>query len=310
MILCSGSIVFDTLARPVEAPRWGTTTLVETIECHAGGNGANTAIALAKLGTPVRLIGAVGADSQGRFVVDALRSAGVDTRGVLTVDSPTAATVVLINERGDRTFLHSPGAGALAFAESISVAGAAHYHLASFFVLPNFRDRAPEALRLAKLAGLTTSFDTNWDPQGRWMQDLAACLPHIDTIFINEDEARMTTGYTNPRDAACRLLAGGVKVAVMKLGSRGCAIITAHEQHFCPAFDVEVRDTTGAGDCFVAGYLAATTRGEKPAEAGRFANAVAAWSVQHVGGAAGVGSMEEIERWMETAAVRRDTLEG
>lgn len=299
MILCSGSIVYDTLVRPVQQPQWGTTTLVDTIESHAGGNGANTAIALAKLGTPVCLLGAVGDDEHGRFVLDALHEAGVDVTGVVTVNTPTAATIVIINQAGDRKFLHMPGAGADVFnAPLLPTAPATHYHLASFFVLPNFRVHAPETLRRARAAGLTTSFDTNWDPQGRWMQDLAPCLPQIDILFINEDEARMTTGTADPKQAACRLLAGGVGAAVLKLGSKGCSIFTREEEHHCPAFRVGVRDTTGAGDCFVAGFLSARSIGASLLEAGRFANAVAAWSVQTIGGASGIGSREEIESWI------------
>jgi sugar/nucleoside kinase (ribokinase family) len=308
-ILCSGSIVYDTLVRPVDDPRWGTTTFVETIEYHSGGNGANTALALARLGTPVRLVGAVGLDERGRFLLESLRKGGVDTTGVATVDAPTAATVVMVNHAGDRKFLHLAGAGALAFSEPLQFAPniidvAQHYHLASFFILPNFRAHAPRTLRDARAAGLTTSFDTNWDPQGRWMTDLAACLPYLDLMFINEDEARMITGSSDPREAAHQLLQRGVRTAVMKLGSRGCAIFTSDQQHYCPAFDVEVRDTTGAGDCFVAGFLSARARGESLSEAGRFANAVAAWTVQTIGGAAGVRSSKEIELWMTGAPTR------
>lgn len=309
-VLCSGSIVYDTLVRPVENPQWGTTTLVETIESHSGGNGANTSLALATLGTPVRLLGAVGCDDHGRFLTGALRTAGVDTAAVAIVDAPTASTVVIVNRAGDRKFLHLPGASALAFTKPLTfdaslTNGIQHYHLASFFVLPNFRAHAPETLRRARLAGLSTSFDTNWDPQARWMQDLAPCLPHLDVIFINEDEARMTTGSSDVFEAAHILLQAGVRTAVMKLGPRGCAVLTAKEQHICPAFDVEAKDTTGAGDCFVAGFLSARTRGASLAEAGNFANAVAAWSVQTVGGVAGVRSSGEIAAWMKTAPLRK-----
>jgi ribokinase len=70
-VICSGAVIHDTVVRPVEEPQWGTTTIVETIEPHVGGNAANTSIALATLGVPVRLMGAVGPDEQGRFVISA-----------------------------------------------------------------------------------------------------------------------------------------------------------------------------------------------------------------------------------------------
>ncbi len=119
-ILCSGNIVYDTLAKPVNELHWGRgTTFVDSIEYHAGGNGANTSRALAILGIPVRLLGAVGEDDQGRFILEKLQRAGVDTSGVQHVDAPTAATVGVVNSAGDRKFFHRPGASNEAFVEPI-----------------------------------------------------------------------------------------------------------------------------------------------------------------------------------------------
>ncbi len=309
-VLCSGNIVYDTLVKPVDELNWGRgTTFVESIEYHPGGNGANTSRALAILGVPVRLTGAVGADEQGRFILEVLRKAGVDMAGVAQVKAPTAATVGMVNSAGDRKFFHRPGASNEAFTTPINFAarehdGISHYHLASFFVLPRLRASGAEVLLRAREAGLTTSFDTNWDPLDGWMRDLEPCLRHLDILFMNEDEARMVTGSTDPAVSASVILDGGAQTAVMKLGGRGCAIYTANEEIVCPAFDVPAVDTTGAGDCFVAGFLAARQRGASLAEAGRFANAVAALSVQRIGAVEGVLPLAETEAWMRTASVR------
>jgi ribokinase len=100
------------------------------------------------------------------------------------------------------------------------------------------------------------------------------------------------------------VLREGVKTAVMKLGSRGCAIYTGDDEILCPALDVAVRDTTGAGDCFVAGFLAARQRGATWAQAGQFANAAAALSVGKLGAVTGMLPFEDIEAWMRTAPLR------
>jgi sugar/nucleoside kinase (ribokinase family) len=296
-VICSGAIIHDTLVRPVEDPQWGTTTIVETIVPHIGGNGSNTSIALATLGVPVRTIGAVGRDANGRFVLDALQRAGVDTRAIAEHDAPTATTIGLVNVAGNRKFLHCPGVSAAAFSAPLDfpqelVEGAQHYHLASLFILPNFRPHAPATLARARAAGLTTSLDTNWDPSGRWMLDLGPCLPGLDFLFMNEDEARMSGA-----DAAS-ILSRGVRTFVLKLGHRGCAIYTADGELTVPAFDVPVVDTTGAGDCFVAGFLAEWLRGSTFEDAARFANAVGALVVQHVGASAGVLSYPETQAWL------------
>jgi sugar/nucleoside kinase (ribokinase family) len=297
-VICSGAVIHDTLVRPVEEPRWGTTTIVETIEQHTGGNAANTSIALATLGVPVRTMGAVGRDAQGRFVLDTLTRAGVDTRAVAELDAPTAATVGLVNAAGNRKFLHRPGVSAQAFSAPLDfpadlVEGKAHYHLASLFILPNFRPHAPATLARARAAGLTTSLDTNWDPRGEWMRALGPCLPGLDFLFMNEDEARMAG------ETPAGILTRGVGTFVLKLGPRGCAIYTAAGETLVPAFEVPVIDTTGAGDCFVAAFLAAWLRGSSLEEAARFANAVGALVVQRVGASSGVLSYEETQAWME-----------
>jgi sugar/nucleoside kinase (ribokinase family) len=308
-VLCSGNIVFDIVLHPVEDSPWGTTTFVESLEYHVGGNGANTALALAAMGVPVRLMGMVGPDDQGRFVLEKLLRAGVDTSAVGSVAAPTASTVVMVNPTGDRRFLHRIGASADAFVEPVEftvalTAAMSHYHLGSIFTLPRMQPHAAETLRRARTAGLSTSLDTNWDPNGLWMEVLRPLLPHLDLLFLNEDEARMITGSANPAAAAKVVLAGGVRIAVIKLGHRGCSIHIEDEEILCPAFDVEAKDTTGAGDCFAGGFLAARARGVSLEEAGRFANAVAALSVQRIGSAVDLPSYNEVQLWMRSAPVR------
>jgi sugar/nucleoside kinase (ribokinase family) len=308
-ILCSGSVVYDTLVKPVDTLRWGTTTLVDCLEYHVGGNGANTATALAVLGVPVRLISTVGRDQEGDFALSRLAKAKVDTTYIWQVDQPTPATVVLVDASGNRAFLHRLGASNEAFYQPIHFTpalchGMAHYHLASLFILPRLRAHAAETLADACRAGLTTSLDTNWDAQGRWMRDLAGCLPYLDYLFMNEDESLHITGSADPATGAAIVQARGVRVAIMKLSGRGCAIYSEDREIVCPAFEVEVIDTTGAGDCFVAGFLAAISRGASLKDAGDFANAVGARSVKHVGAVTGVRSTSETEAWMRSARRR------
>jgi sugar/nucleoside kinase (ribokinase family) len=107
-----------------------------------------------------------------------------------------------------------------------------------------------------------------------------------------------------PHKAAEAVLSRGVRTAVLKLSGEGCAIYTREVQHLCPAFDIEARDTTGAGDCFVAGFLASMLKGASLADAGRFANAVAALSVQKMGAVEGVLSTVEVEAWMKSTSLR------
>ena len=308
-VLCSGNLVYDTLVSPVDDLYWGATTVVDSIECHPGGNGSSTSQALAILGVPVRLLGAVGNDDQGRFILDSLERARVDTSFIERVHEPTSASVAVVKPSGERKFFHRLGASREAFAQDIRFGpelchGITHYHLASLFMLPRLRAKGPQTLIDARAAGLSTSFDTNWDPEGRWMQTLIACLPHVSTLFMNEEEAQMVTESSIPAQIAKAVLASGAGALALKLSSRGCAIYTQDREILCPAFDVKAIDTTGAGDCFAAGFLAAILDGASLSEAGSFANAVAALSVQKIGAVTGVLSKAETERWMAHTPTR------
>ena len=140
------------------------------------------------------------------------------------------------------------------------------------------------------------------------MEALAPSLPHLDLLFLNEDEARMVTGSADPAEAAKVVLDLGVRIAVIKLGHRGCAIYSSADELHCPAFDVEAKDTTGAGDCFVGGFLAARMRGGNLQEAGRLGNAVAALSVQQIGAVVDLPSYDEMQNWIGSAEVRNVPL--
>jgi sugar/nucleoside kinase (ribokinase family) len=135
------------------------------------------------------------------------------------------------------------------------------------------------------------------------MADLAPCLPYTDLLFMNEDEARMLTGTSEPAPAAEVMQGRGARTVVLKLSGRGCAVFGPGLAIECPAFDVPVVDTTGAGDCFAGAFLAALLRDRSYAEAARFANAVGALTIQKLGAVEGVRSFDETEAWMRSVDV-------
>jgi ribokinase len=146
--------------------------------------------------------------------------------------------------------------------------------------------------------------DAAWDSRGRWLEDLGPCLPHVDVLMVNEEEAAMLTGVQDFEAAAKALHQAGACMVIVKLGAEGCHILDNGQGFRVPGFEVEVLDTTGAGDCFAGAFLAATLRGYAPVKAARLANAVGALSVRRVGAVAGLLSWDETEEWMSTAKVR------
>ena len=292
-----GNVVFDVLVRPVERLQWAATTLVDHVTQQLGGNAGSTSYTLARLGVPTFVVTLAGRDAGAEAVIARLQSAGVDTSRLMRTGAPTSVAISLVNRAGERALLYQLGASAEPF-PSFPIEGATHFHLAAVFRMKHLRTAAPAVLRQAKELGMSTSVDTQWDTENEWMKVLEPSLPSTDLLFVNEDEARMLTGHSDPRSAARALRCAGAQTVCIKLGPSGCAVFSAGAEFTSPGFRVEAIDSTGAGDCFSAGYIAALQRGLSHQEAARIANAVGALSVQHLGATAGVLDWEQTLTWI------------
>jgi len=302
-----GNVVFDVLVRPVENLRWAATTLVETVSQQLGGNGGTTSYAIGKLGVPVSLVTLVGRDDAAEAVLARLRSAGVDVSRAFVTNGATSVAICIVNQAGERALLYQLGAAAEEFPD-FPIAGADHFHLAAVYRMPHLRRAGPEVLQQAKEAGMSTSADTQWDTEGEWMKVLAPSLPVTDLLFVNEDEARMLTGHSDARKAALTLRAAGAKTVCVKLGRRGCLVVGEKEEFESAGYAVEAIDSTGAGDCFCGGYIAALQRGLSHVEAARTANAAGALSVQKLGATAGLLDWDCTLAWMgRSQSVKNDS---
>jgi sugar/nucleoside kinase (ribokinase family) len=303
-IIVAGNLVEDILVCPVDRIEYGFTVWVDSIDHHLGGNGANTSYTLATLGVPVRLRGAVGQDDAGGRVLDTLRGVGVDVESVERMPLPTATTVVLVAPDGSRSFLHSPGASREVFSSALDFPPApGHFHLANIFSLPHMRRTGAETLARAAAAGWTTSLDTGHDTRGEWMGVLEPCLPNIGLLFANEAEALKISQLADARQAARLFLDRGVHTVVIKRGSNGCAVFSKDAELWVRGFPVATVDTTGAGDCFTGGFLAALHREESLPEAARLANACGALSASRIGSVAGLLGYPETLKWAAEIAL-------
>jgi len=235
--------------------------IVEGAALSLGGSAAITSAAAARLGVRTSLVAAIGADLYGDFVQSQLAMAGVDTSTALRVSRPTGLSVVL-SQGTDRAILTAPGAIDTLTADLIlrsgALAHATHIHLSSYFLLPALAETLPGLLADARSGGATVSLDTNFDPERRWMTpSLEAALQIADLFFPNRTEAAALSGRDDPADAG-QWLASRYSLAVaVKCGSAGALL--AAENQVLRAVPPAVRavDTTGAGDAFNAGFLAA-----------------------------------------------------
>ncbi len=296
--------MLDTLVLPApETPVWNTSHWVESIEQHLGGNGANTAYTIARLGVASRLAGCIGRDPAGERLLAILGTAGVDTSFVERVDGPTASSVALVRADGARALMHCPGASLAAFRAPPPLdrglsRGCGFLHVGNPFGVPGLRTNASAILRDGRALGLRTSLDAGWDSRGEWMAVLGPCLAETGTLFVNQLEAHRLSGHGEPSRAAAALRDAGAGCVVIKLGAEGCLVLTADREFRSPGLRVPVRDTTGAGDCFSGGFVTALARGFDLERAARFANAVGALSVTALGSVAALLSFDDTVAWM------------
>jgi sugar/nucleoside kinase (ribokinase family) len=265
--------------------------LVDDIALVIGGSASITAVAAARLGLRVALVGAIGADPAGEFMLTQLTAEGVDVSAMaIRPERPTSMTVVLAH-RGDRAILTAIGALPTLTAADVPAslaASARHVHVSSYFLVE--RTLGPGLADLfdtARAGGAITSLDTNWDPAERWGDDqLRAVLARTDLLLPNEAEALRLSGAATIGDAARALTALGPRL-VIKLGAGGALSAgSGRWQEVTPPANLpgEFADATGAGDCFNAGVAAGLHRGLDLAAAARLGCAVGSASTRAAGG--------------------------
>lgn len=301
-----GMLTADMILSPVVSlPQKGKLVPIDHAELTNGGCALNTTIALSKLGIKSTIIGKIGDDGCGHFLLDRLKALGLDTKGVrIDPTIHTSATAVMVSEDGERTFLHSYGANGTFTETDVDYAlfkKTDIVNIGGVMLLPAF-DGWPCAalLETCKQMGKITVLDTAWDSSGRWMEILEPSMPYIDVFMPSLDEAIELSGKTDPEEIADEFLSMGVNICVIKLGPEGCLIKQRDQTaiYIDGYKNIKVADTTGAGDAFVAGFLAGLAHDWDITKCGRFANAVGAHCVMGVGASSGIKPMAEVIKFM------------
>jgi sugar/nucleoside kinase (ribokinase family) len=306
-VACLGILVADTIAKKVDQlPEKGLLLPIESISLHTGGCAVNTGTDLARLGLKASIIGAVGNDSFGEFLVSELKREGLNVDGLTQKEGVnTSSSVLLVSESGERTILHCYGSNAAFTYDDINfdiIKDAKILFVAGVNLMASF-DGKPcgRVVKKAKEMGVYTALDTAWDASGRWMELVEPSLPYLDLFIPSYEEARMIAGKDDPEEIADVFLEKGVGLAVIKLGKDGCFIKSkTGEKCKIPTYtDIKAVDTTGAGDSFVAGFLTGILQGWDLEKCGKFANAVGTHCVMAVGASTGIKKMDEILEFMK-----------
>ena len=242
-----------------------------------GGSESNFAIALRRLGTSVSWVRRVGQDALGDLVQREIRGEDVNT---LVARDPDAATGLMIKEsrttKHQKVYYYRQGMAGSRITprdlprEVISRAKVLHLTGISAALSDSSLETVHAAIGIARDAGVTVVFDLNYRA-GLWDESAARSayrqiLAKVDVVFAGDDEAAIALGYpAEPEQLARDLIALGPKDAVIKLGARGCAGVIDGAYYECEAIKVRAVDTVGAGDGFVAGYVAEMLQGLPPA---------------------------------------------
>ncbi|WP_129789172.1 carbohydrate kinase family protein [Promicromonospora panici] len=276
-VVVVGDANVDLVLRGDVVPRFGQAEqLADSCDLVLGGSASIAASGVARLGVPTSLMARVGADTFGTFTLDALRACGVDVGSVEVADGEPTGLSVILSTPADRAILTVPGTIPTLTGERVTEVLDARsarpglLHVASYFLQPGLARALPGVLARARAQGWTTSLDTNWDPAQLWA-GLDEVLGHLDLLLPNRNELRAIAGAlgesAGPHESlddvelATRLARCGPRVVVKDGADGGWSVGADGDVVRAPGVAVDVVDTTGAGDSFDAGYLAALAHG-------------------------------------------------
>lgn len=302
---CVGLTVLDILGKGIEEiPAGGKGAIIEKIRITAAGTAAGASVIAARLGLKTALVGAIGNDDMGNILEQMLLKHGVDTRYLLkTSDMPTSATMLAINKEGERPNFHAVGATILLEiddARQRCINNSRFVHWGGAGTMPELdRGRGAEILKEARNGGsiITSDFIA---PSPRTLEFLKLIMPYIDYFMPSFEEAMEVAGTKSPEETARYFTNLGAGACILKMGARGSLLVTGEKQIAIPAFAVNACDTTGCGDAYCAGFIAALARGRDIETACRFASATAALVATGLGSDAGVIDFAETEKAMNT----------
>ena len=285
-----GNLNIDLSIRNLSAlPQWGQEVIGEKYDHVAAGQAANTAMALAKLGQTVEIIGNVGDDYYGQLILNTLDNLGVHTSEIeITSKAKTGLSVAVVRPDGERAFISDPAClnqftldlvkrhiDKMATCDLVCMVG-------NFFIPGLSLLDIKEIFQIIQTQGIPLLLDTGWDT-GNWgvetIRELTQLLQLTDIFIPNKDEIEMITGIGDPQKAAESLQREGPEIVVVKLGSEGSFFSSNDTSGYVPALRVTAQDTVGAGDVFNAGFIHGFLQGWPLPACLQFGNSLSAFYI-------------------------------
>ncbi|HEX3727835.1 MAG TPA: carbohydrate kinase family protein [Pirellulales bacterium] len=303
--LSVGILVADHLCDPIDRlPAAGELVRSARLPLAIGGCAANTAMDLARLDVKVGVVGCVGQDYFGRFIIEKLAAAAIDVRDVRQLDDAETSGTLIINVQGeDRRFIHAPGANAHLQTTDIPLdrlRSAKVLYVGGYYLMPAIEGKPlAQLFRQARALGVTTVLDIVMPSTSDPWQQLAGVLAETDIFLPNHDEALALTGLTDPTAQAERFVAAGARTVVITCGGQGSVLVSGKARLRAGTYPMEYKGGTGAGDAFDAGFIAGVLAGQDPADCLRWGSAVGASCVRAVSATDGVFTRSEAQQFMD-----------
>jgi sugar/nucleoside kinase (ribokinase family) len=308
-VVCLGACAMDLIIRVPRLPEADEMVFAEGEPgLFAGGSTANIAVGIARIGAGSRFVGKVGDDANGRALREAFEQDGVDTRW-LTVDPAgrTAQTIIAVDPSGSRVIYSLGGTALLELADEFTgdILGGA----SALYVGEALPDVARRAMQEARSMGAQVVYGPGGAASWIGMENLAELMRQADFVLMSRSELRGMTRCDEPEVAVRLLLERGVPSVVATLGEQGAVCYgrrprqiadadTTMAAAWAPSFNVDVVDTTGAGDAFASGFISSLVEGRSIAECLTRGNACAAMAIGRVGAREALPTQEELEMFL------------
>lgn len=294
-LLVVGELNMDVILDQVQGPpEFEKELLASGLTITLGSSSAILAANAAALGLRTAFCGRVGTDAFGTQCIDALRRRSVDTSSILTTEGVQTGLTCIFTHGRKRGMLTYPGAMEQLRFDDIPLellSSSRHIHLSSFYLQPGLRPDVARLFKWAKSLGLSTSFDTNWDPADRWDDDIFDILPYVDIFLPNDDEAKRISRKQDLQDALEFLSSFGCTV-VATCGAKGIIARSGSRVIRMSGVMVEAVDAVGAGDTFNSGFLLSHIRGGDLESSLRMGILTSAFSTQYSGGTTAFDHMD------------------
>jgi ribokinase len=291
-----GALNVDKLYQVNKIAKEDEEAYIKDLTLSCGGSAANTIVGLSRLGLKTGYIGKVSNDPEGKLVLNNLKNEDVNTNGIIIGEGRTGSVMGYVDLSGQRALYVDPGVNDLIKSEEIKVEylkDVKILHLTSFV---GASIKAQETLLEELPANMTVSFDPGMIYAEKGLGYIKKILERTNILLVNEEELKIliTNDYRTFEDRIKALMEYEIDLIIVKRGDKGCYFINNNESYYVKAFQVNCKDTTGAGDAFNAGFIYGLLEGKKLYNSCILGNYVAARCVEEIGAINGLPNSSNI----------------